>query len=118
MPDAPYEASSRIAKALGFKPWGEEAQVIFRELSRDASSSDSRVPALRALIERAAQVREWLSGSLMADTPDFDAIARALLTPIDFPAGHAEIVKQLRLIWNARGQADIEAIGGTFASHR
>ena len=48
----------------------------------------------------------------MAETPDFDQIARKLFDDyvgyVDDPnATLAAIAEQLRLIWNARGAADI-----------
>jgi hypothetical protein len=52
----------------------------------------------------------------MPETPDFDHIARNMITPIDgddderrqlITAVVADIAEQLRLAWNARGAADI-----------
>lgn len=52
----------------------------------------------------------------MAETPDFDQIARRLsslagafvTSPRSIP--EAEIAEQLRLMWNARGAADVDAV--------
>lgn len=54
----------------------------------------------------------------MADTPDFEAIADTLAAGFGYPrasSGNGGIVsrniaEQLRLIWNARGAADIAKI--------
>lgn len=52
----------------------------------------------------------------MPETPDFDQIARSMITTIatdDEPRRHlingliADIAEQLRLVWNKRGAADI-----------
>ncbi len=60
------------------------------------------------VLPRAEYLRR--KGPRMPETPDFHAIARAALTD---PAGHYDayrvgpVADQLRLVWNARGAADI-----------
>jgi len=59
----------------------------------------------------------------MPETPDFDQIARDLLEGLDIDEGEhplaggwlranraSQIAQQLRLIWNARGAADLAAV--------
>ena len=46
----------------------------------------------------------------MAETIDFDRIARGLMDRTDDEAGQHQIADELRLVWNARGAADIVAI--------
>lgn len=55
----------------------------------------------------------------MSETPDFDAIALKLtdaLDPTDVPQGRAAIAEALRLVWNARGAADVVAIRGRMST--
>lgn len=57
----------------------------------------------------------------MPETPDFDAIALRLtaavaVLPIPLEAAHAlvtEVREQLRLVWNARGAADVARVDAT-----
>ena len=46
----------------------------------------------------------------MTPEPDFDRIARTLL---DETFTYAEIAEQLRLVWNARGAADLATVQRT-----
>ena len=46
----------------------------------------------------------------MPETPDFEKIARAILEASDGEPGETRIAEQLRLIWNARGDADLAKI--------
>jgi hypothetical protein len=66
----------------------------------------------------------------MLETPDFDAIARAIVTTILEKAGQdliqpdtrsqgraeADVAEQFRLVWNARGAADIVKIEAELTS--
>jgi hypothetical protein len=66
----------------------------------------------------------------MPETPDFDAIARAIVTTILEKAGQdliqpdtrsqiraeADVAEQFRLVWNARGAADIAKIDAELTS--
>ena len=50
------------------------------------------------------------SNSQMPETPDFDQIARKIgesLTVADLDEARATFAESLRLVWNARGAADI-----------
>lgn len=55
----------------------------------------------------------------MPYTPDFDQIARTYLARLDVSEigdesrASAELADQLRLVWNARGDADIGALEAT-----
>jgi hypothetical protein len=49
----------------------------------------------------------------MPETPDFEQLARHLhhlIAPLPRSVGEQEIVEQLRLMWNARGAADMATI--------
>jgi hypothetical protein len=46
----------------------------------------------------------------MPESPDFEQIARVLLDASDGEPGETRIAEQLRLVWNARGAADVEAV--------
>lgn len=65
----------------------------------------------------------------MAETPDFESIARGLIAGLPIPQGAevavhgcavaevvASIVKQLREVWNARGAADLKAVEDRLAT--
>jgi hypothetical protein len=46
----------------------------------------------------------------MPEPPDFEKIARVLDQNLDDSNGPFLIAEQLRLVWNARGAADIAAV--------
>jgi len=54
----------------------------------------------------------------MPETPNFDQIAKSLLLQVakdlvQTSLAHNHVVEQLRLIWNARGAADLATIDAT-----
>jgi len=54
----------------------------------------------------------------MPETPDFDQIAKSLLLQVakdlvQTSLAHNHVVEQLRLVWNARGAADIVKMEST-----
>ncbi len=67
-----------------------------------------------AIARMAEHVKHGFAGCrlspLMPETPDFDQIARTILEASDGEPGEGRIAEQLRLVWNARGAADIAKI--------
>lgn len=49
-------------------------------------------------------------------TPNFDQIARVLVTACDGPTAEMRIAEELRLMWNARGAADVAKVEATLTS--
>lgn len=71
-------------------------------------------------------MRRWRKlrncSAVVPETPDFDQIARNMITPIEGDDDErrqlkakvvADIAEQLRLVWNARGAADIALLEAT-----
>ena len=52
----------------------------------------------------------------MPKTPDFDQIARQLLLGYGLSTLETEVAEQLRLVWNARGAADIVQLESSLSS--
>src|SRR6185295_17830721 len=103
-------AALRKAHETGCNPGGEVGSVRIDDTAEFAAKSP-HIPR-HQLLSRADLER--LDLSLMPETPDFDQMAQTLVgDDAQYQDARVALAAALRLVWNARGAADLATLEAT-----